>query len=65
MEMYKYRPIDLQGPAIRLLRLLKGVESDIKCELFEAWLDVEDLIPYEAVSYTWGNPELSASADID
>jgi hypothetical protein len=65
MDAYEYRPIDLEGPAFRLLRLLKGVGSDIKCELFEAWLGVEDLVHYEAVSYTWGGTELSASVEVD
>jgi hypothetical protein len=65
MDAYEYRPIDLEGPAFRLLRLLKGVGSDIECELFEAWLNIEDLVQYEAVSYTWGGTELSASVQID
>jgi hypothetical protein len=52
MGAYESRPTDLKGPAFRLLRLLKGVESDIECELFEAWLSVEDLVHYEPVSYT-------------
>ena len=65
MVTYEYKPINLEGPAFRLLRLLKGTGPDIKCELFEAWLSIEDLIPYEAVSYTWGSMELSASVDVD
>lgn len=48
-----------------MLRLFKGTGSNIECELFEAWLDVEDLIPYEAISYTWGSMELSATVTID
>ena len=65
MNTYKYRPIDLGGPAFRLLRLLKAARSEIKCELFEAWLGVKELMQYEAVSYTWGGTELCAFAEID
>jgi hypothetical protein len=57
MAIYEYTSIDLEGPAFRLVRLFKGRSTDtIQCELFEAWLhDIEDGIPYEAVSYTWGS----------
>ena len=60
--MYKYNPIDLEGPAIRLVRLLKGNFTDgILCELFDAWLhQAEGGIPYEALSYTWGSTEKTA-----
>ncbi len=54
MEGYKHTPFDLEKPGFRLLKLLKGQDLEIKCELFQAWLDENDLIPYEALSYTWG-----------
>ncbi|KAF2260123.1 hypothetical protein CC78DRAFT_555743 [Lojkania enalia] len=55
MNSFKYEPIDLEGPAFRLLRLFKGGEPDIECELFRAWLHSESAISYEAFSYTWIN----------
>lgn len=65
MDSFKHEPIDLKGPAFRLLRLLKGGEPDIKCELFQAWLHSDRVIPYEALSYTWGGTEISASIKIN
>lgn len=61
MDIFKHEPIDLEGPAFRLLRLLKGSEADIECELFQGWLHGDNAISYEALSYTWGGTELSAS----
>jgi ankyrin repeat protein len=56
MAMFTYTPIDLERPALRLVRLCKSSSGDIECELFDAWLyQNEDIIPYEALSYTWGS----------
>jgi hypothetical protein len=64
MTVYTHRPIDLDGPAVRLLRLLRGnFTDDIQCELFEAWL--EGGIPYDALSYTWGSPEKAAKITVN
>jgi ankyrin repeat protein len=52
MESFKYDPIDLEGPAFRLLRLLRG-EGFVRCELYQARL--HQTFPYEALSYTWGS----------
>ncbi|EHK16860.1 uncharacterized protein TRIVIDRAFT_132850, partial [Trichoderma virens Gv29-8] len=59
MSRYNYDQIDLDGHAIRLLRLLPGSGSEqILCEIIEAWLyPEENLLPYEALSYTWGSAE--------
>lgn len=59
MDLYQYDLLDLGRPAIRLVRLLPGSDSDqITCELFQAFLNQEDdIIPYEALSYTWGSAE--------
>ena len=65
MNTYQYAPINLEGSTTRLLRLRKGTEPDIECELFEAWLDREDLIEYEALSYCWGGMELLEFVRID
>jgi hypothetical protein len=59
MALYKYRPIDLDRPAIRLLRLLRGnLADDIHCHIFNGWLNQSGGgIPYDALSYTWGTTE--------
>jgi hypothetical protein len=56
MEPYKYDPIDLDAPGFRLVRILKGDDDEIECELFQTYFNVpETQIPYEALSYTWGS----------
>ena len=65
MDYFKYEPIDLEGPAFRLLRLFRGRETDIECELFQAWLHSDSAISYDALSYTWGGIEMSASIKIN
>lgn len=66
MSVFKYEPIDLERPAFRLLRLFKGaVGDDIECELFQAWLQGDSVIPYEALSYTWGSTEMTEHIKID
>lgn len=55
METFQYDPLDLQGRSFRLLRLLGGIGPQIHCDIFEAWLQGEDLIPFEALSYAWGD----------
>jgi len=59
MAVYEYQAIDLDRPAVRLLRLLKeGHMDDIRCELFDGWIEQpEGGIAYEALSYTWGSTE--------
>ncbi|KAH8762780.1 ankyrin repeat-containing domain protein [Hyaloscypha finlandica] len=67
MAVYKYQPIDLDGPTIRLLRLLKGdFTADIQCELFEGWINQsEGGMPYNALSYTWGSTEKAATITVN
>jgi hypothetical protein len=66
MASYIYDPIDLTQPTIRLARLLGGEGDDIQCEIFQAWLNrPEGLIPYEALSYTWGSTELTDNVKIN
>jgi hypothetical protein len=65
MDFYEYELIDLEGPAFRLLVLLEGTGPDIECRLFQTWLNSDSLISYEALSYTWGGNELSASIKLD
>ncbi|KAK8084017.1 hypothetical protein PG996_002798 [Apiospora saccharicola] len=41
--------------AIRLLRLCKDdFGTSIRCEIFEAFIDDNQRLPYEALSYVWG-----------
>lgn len=63
MARYKYSAIDTSSskPHIRLLKLHGGIDSEVRGELFHAYLDDENLIPYEAVSYSW---DLKSSPDI-
>jgi len=66
MASYTYDPIDLTQPTIRLARLLRGKSNDIQCEIFQAWLNQpEDIIPYEALSYTWGSTGLTDNVNIN
>ena len=55
---FQHTPLDLAERSIRLLRLIGGHDSAgvIECEIFEASLDEEELIPYQALSYVWGSP---------
>ncbi|KAH8781826.1 heterokaryon incompatibility protein-domain-containing protein, partial [Hyaloscypha finlandica] len=56
MAAFEYDSINLARPAFRLARLLASSCTDIQCEIFQAWFDQpEDIMPYEALSYTWGN----------
>ena len=59
MDVFEYEPINLKGPAFRLLRLFKGREPDIECELYQAWLHGDGAISYKALSYTQGGTEMS------
>ncbi|OSS44309.1 hypothetical protein B5807_11033 [Epicoccum nigrum] len=56
MRPYVYEPLDVSQVSFRLVRLVQGEDSDIKCDLFHAAIyDAEDAIEYEALSYTWGS----------
>ena len=64
MAAYKYRPLDLNGSSIRLLKLLKGnFGDDIQCKLIDGW--IEESIPYDALSYTWGRTGKAATITVD
>jgi len=66
MAVYKYRPLDLDGPSIRLLKLLEGnFEDDIQCELIDGWIGESRSIPYDALSYTWGSTTKAATITVD
>lgn len=56
MDTFAHDPIDLSQPAIRLARLFGGYYTDsVCCEIFEAFLDLSEIIPYKALSYVWGD----------
>ena len=64
MAIYKYRPLVLDGPSIRLLELLEGsFGDDIQCKLIDGW--IEESIPYDALSYTWGSTKKVATITVD
>lgn len=66
MASFKYDSINLARPTFRLALLLAGSGIDIHCEIFQAWLDQpEDIMPYEALSYTWGSTEKTDKIDIN
>ncbi|OCK79113.1 HET-domain-containing protein [Lepidopterella palustris CBS 459.81] len=67
MAVFEYSPIDLEGPAFRLVRILAAdLFSDIQCELFEAWYtECNGGMPYEALSYTWGGTEKTAKISVN
>lgn len=56
---FKYQKLPESGSAIRLLRLLPstGKTDPIQCEIFDTILDEATALPYEALSYVWGNTQ--------
>jgi len=46
----------LTGPNIRLLQLASG-SDDLECRLIE--VSIDDLPPYEALSYVWGDARIT------
>lgn len=67
VSLYKHQPINLDRPAIRLLKLLGGHWSDeIQCNIFSGWFDeYETMIPYAALSYVWGSTRKTLNITID
>ncbi|KAL8700353.1 MAG: hypothetical protein Q9201_005492 [Fulgogasparrea decipioides] len=57
MASSHYMPLSQHPYSIRLLKLLPSDDSGspLRCELFHQDLDGENSVPYEALSYTWGN----------
>ena len=59
-----YRPLDSGLPSIRLLTVRAGSEEvPIECTMFPASL--EESQPYEALSYTWGDPTIKVTIKIN
>ncbi|KAK1622647.1 hypothetical protein BDP81DRAFT_441089 [Colletotrichum phormii] len=57
MEAFQYEPLDLGLRSFRLLILYPG-GGDIRCDIFQASLEPDEIIPYEALSYAWGCTDL-------
>ncbi|KAF5572780.1 heterokaryon incompatibility protein [Fusarium pseudoanthophilum] len=52
---FQYEPFNLESAGFRLVLLEKGVQSQLRCQLWQAYLDDNGIIPYEALSYSWGS----------
>jgi hypothetical protein len=65
MEQLRYKPLDHESGAIRLVRLLSGTDEPIRLELIHSNLDDESRIPYEALSYVWGSPNEGRPVEVD
>src|SRR4051812_48535540 len=67
MDIYQYRPLDLDQRSFRLLRILKeSVLDDIQCELVEGWIyQSEGGLPYDALSYVWGSTEKTSRITVN
>ncbi|KAH8585863.1 heterokaryon incompatibility protein-domain-containing protein, partial [Bisporella sp. PMI_857] len=64
MAAYTYRPLDFNGSSFRLLKLLQGnLRDDIHCEIIYG--SIEESIPYDALSYRWGNKRKAATITVD
>ncbi|KAF5647747.1 heterokaryon incompatibility protein [Fusarium tjaetaba] len=64
-DLFQYESFDLERPGFRLIRLARGFKSQLKCHLFQAYLDEEDLIPYEGLSYVWGSQDTPNEIDVN
>ncbi|KAH8746440.1 heterokaryon incompatibility protein-domain-containing protein, partial [Hyaloscypha sp. PMI_1271] len=67
MATYHYSPLPADGSSIRLFRLLPASDpsADIISELFHSSVVGSDHIPYEALSYTWGDPNQTTSIKLN
>jgi hypothetical protein len=65
MDEYQYKRLDHDRPTFRLLRLHQGIQDELTCNLFEALFHHDDLIQYEALSYTWGASATPKSVTVD
>ena len=64
MSSFKYLPLDGNKREIRLFKIPpRSLSDNIECDLIHASLD--DWPSYEALSYTWGVPELTNSISLD
>ncbi|KAF5964064.1 heterokaryon incompatibility protein [Fusarium bulbicola] len=64
-DRFQYEPFDLETAGFRLVRLEKGVQSQLRCHLWQAYLNDNDIIPYEALSYSWGSQNTPREIMVD
>ncbi|CAG1986279.1 unnamed protein product [Fusarium graminearum] len=65
-NLFSYEPFGLERPGFRLIQLMRGVQSPLQCNLFQAYLDEEEsIIPYEALSYVWGSQSTPSDITVD
>ncbi|RDA93834.1 hypothetical protein CP533_6400 [Ophiocordyceps camponoti-saundersi (nom. inval.)] len=67
IQPFQHAPIDRDRPGFRLFRLQKGgIGRSLFGQLFTAYLDDrESIVPFEALSYTWGDKVLEDDITID
>ncbi|MCJ1256837.1 hypothetical protein MMC24_004662 [Lignoscripta atroalba] len=65
MDSYSYSPLDPTSRQIRLLVLRPALRrsASIQCNLIQTSLD--DNPTYEALSYTWGDPRITRTINLD
>ncbi|KAF5232664.1 hypothetical protein FANTH_12869 [Fusarium anthophilum] len=64
-DRFHYEAFDLESAGFRLVRLEKGVQSQLRCHLWQAYLNDNDIIPYEALSYSWGSQNTPREIKVD
>ncbi|KAG8675844.1 hypothetical protein FPOAC2_01926 [Fusarium poae] len=65
-DIFSYEPFGLERPGFRLIQLERGVQSPLRCNLFQAYLDEEEsIVPYEALSYVWGTQSTPSEITVD
>ncbi|KAM0552636.1 hypothetical protein ACHAPJ_007733 [Fusarium lateritium] len=58
-NVFGYEPFNLERPGFRLVQLRGGSQFPLECRIFQAYLDDEEcIIPYEALSYAWGEQSM-------
>lgn len=68
-ELYEELPIrklEAEEPKLRILAILPGRPHEpIRCRLYITGLVSSCIVPYEALSYVWGPPDLSQTIEIN
>ncbi|KAG4295202.1 hypothetical protein FPRO06_01786 [Fusarium proliferatum] len=53
-DRFQYKPFDLESAGFRLVLLEKGAQTQLRCQIVQAYLDKRVILTYEALSYSWG-----------
>lgn len=61
MQVFQYRPLDVNRPEIRLVHLLRPVEMDgiVHCKIEHVSLNDTPKPTFVALSYAWGDPHVT------